>query len=261
MQTFKRSFSSSTTQIATLVTATITVVNAVLSKYVPAYGTCKAAGNCLATLSELTSAEISSEVVLLTCYTALLVLSFYGVIRAFVQARRDPVGFFYSRVSSLDPRRGIQQVEYNLAEVRRTGNGGLEYRGVGRPSTSNVLEFVWCARDTGVYPTREGYRFIFRTDYRDIPEKPSQMPHDISNIGFVDYEMSRNRATGMEGTFFDFTISGNYVQRKHLNLFNATALLEKKDQKHFDDFFKNRGLSERRKRILEVLSKVEREFA
>src|SRR5262249_55190000 len=144
----------------------------------------------------------------------------------------EPVGFFFDRVS--EPGNPDKTIELSLVEVRRTGNGGLEYRGVGRrPRLNASLDYWWRARDAwGVRSSTNGlHKLIFRTlptDLKQYNEDGTESHRVIHNIGVIEFStLSSGRPEQLKGIFFDFTENREHLKSGRVELSPLNDLIPK----------------------------------
>ena len=238
---FKRFIAASRTELITLAGAIVTIIVALWKTFSEPIANCSGNFKCLANylLDNLTFFNVTVFLVASICAIAILILNFQRLIESMRKERDEPVGFFFDEVSAP----GKAAVEHSLVEVRRMENGGLEYRGVGRPTKSSSLEFCWRARDTWLHKKNQTNRLVFRTYPQDIfffsntlQSFPPEIIDDVKNIGVIEYQQSKGF---MRGLNFDYTDRGDYLTIKTIRLSPASELISKKAPQIFDEFFNN----------------------
>jgi hypothetical protein len=87
-------------------------------------------GKCLDTIVDSPTGFKVVFGIVFICGIVLLILNYLKLRESWRKASIEPIGFFYDQVS--EPGKPDNIIEHSLVQVRRTANGGLEYRGVGR---------------------------------------------------------------------------------------------------------------------------------
>lgn len=207
--------------------------------------------------------------IVFVCTITLLIFSYQKVRESWRKGKIEPVGFFYDRVS--DPANPDQTLEHSLVQVKRTSNGGLEYRGVGRrPKADSLLDYCWRAREAWVYRANgsDFHKLIFRTAPHDIrifsPRKTEDgrpAPKDCYNVGVIEYGMSNGRPESLKGVFFDYTLGDDYLRRGEIELSPANDVISRTAPKVFDRFFAGPLVVKAEQDMKELMEQLEEHFA
>lgn len=166
-------------------------------------------GKCFASITATSLGFKIEFIIIIFCAIGLVWLNYKKLRDSLRKTKIEPVGFFYDRVS--EPGDPNKTIEYSLVEVRRTGNGGLEYRGVGRrPNSERPLEYRWRAREAAVKSsTDDVHKLFFRAKPGDIkfysPRQRgdgTELPDTIVyNLGCIEYGMSDGKPEKLTGIF------------------------------------------------------------
>lgn len=218
----------------------------------------------------LNNVDKLSNTIIIISYLCLLIVTTYRLIDSIREFKninkREPCGFYYSKISPVSTRNDVQIAdEYSLIEVYRVNSHKLCYRGINKNTESQEIDFWWNCLDAWVQPISMDepklYRFLFHTDWQQIFRgKNCVAPPDISNLGYVNYHLNGERVTSAQGSFFDFSVSGNHVQRKQLVFDDASSSLNDQDITDFNEFFKQPRNIENIQKAIEILKKVEQNF-
>ena len=177
--------------------------------------------------------------------------------------RSEPVGFFYSRIDPVirQQQQDESNSEFSLVEIYRNGSGKLCYRGINKKRSSDGIDFWWNCIDTWVQlisKEDEKYRFVFHTNNQDIHSVSGSKLPDITNLGFANYNLNgENMVSHASGTFFDYCLSDTYLQRKDLDLYEASKVLSDEDKNIFYNYFNNPAMNENRENAINILKKIE----
>jgi hypothetical protein len=215
---------------------------------------------CIGKLLDLNSwLFILLWIVMVLCLVGFCAAAFKGLLEGVRYKRMVPTGFFIGAVTSISDPHGTTQTEYNLAQIFRNSDGALEYRGIGKFKDSPKVDFCWWARDTTCHATETHTRFTFQTKPDDIFVRPPNMPQDVANLGMIDYYSDPHKSSG-QGTFFDYRLRGDFVERKMLQLLCAHHLLSDAERKAFSEFFDRFGEVKKQEELAILLERVEQLF-
>jgi hypothetical protein len=225
-------------------------------------------GKCLDTIVDSpTGFKIVFGIVFL-CGIVLLILNYLKLRESWRKASIEPIGFFYDQVS--EPGKPDNIIEHSLVQVRRTANGGLEYRGVGRRLQSAAsLDYRWRAREAWVNRSsgNELHKLFFRTLPSDVKfytqrvRKDGQpFPEGVFNIGVIEFAISDGAPEQLKGIFFDYTLGDDYLGRGKIELSPATDAVSEDAAKVFERYFANPEVEALKKQVNELIKKVEEYF-
>jgi hypothetical protein len=183
--------------------------------------------------------------------------------RLWSQAQRDLVGYWVALVYFGSTRTTAK--EYSLAQIKEYSLAQIDplqgtlgrfiYRGAGRAMNSEKdVDFCWYAREASVHRGDRQYRFVFYTDPEGILIPPQGKNRIKCNIGLIGYENFSRRVGN--GRFFDFPWSGSTAKMKRMIL-SRYDHLEKDEITFFNDFFDYSFRDEYRKRMKQLLLKVQ----
>jgi hypothetical protein len=146
--------------------------------------------------------------------------------------------------------------EVSLAEID-FNRGNLYYRGISKSLETQQLIFIWNAQVVFEKEHLQQRKFVFCTEPSEITDLANELVDgNLANTGMVTFQTSNRRTFG-KGDFFDFSLNGEFTERKEISLYPiANTEITRTDKLTFSRFFEN-PTNNNTAKILGLFRKIE----